>query len=117
MRATLEKLDFPKDEIVVLADKVAKQEVRPTREKIAREINRLVQVTQANELLVIYLAGHSHRQDFVPCDAEPLDRVNQRLEGSISTDELTGWLDPLIARSAWLAIITDCADGPAFPAG
>jgi hypothetical protein len=57
-RLLIDRFEFADDDIRILAEDGDRGERAPTRANIEREFARLAEVAQADDDVVIYLAGH-----------------------------------------------------------
>jgi len=123
------EFDPARDDLVILAasEDAAHQ---PTREHIEREFVRLGKTVQANEPVVILLAGHGSQQPnndpdnpndqeedgldelFLPCDVGKWNGATGTVENAIVDDDFRTWLAAISARQASVWLIMDaCHSG------
>ena len=131
MRGLLvKKFGFSDDRIVTLAEKVGREERKPTRKNIEREFRRLANVVKKGDQVVILLAGHGSQQPdddpenpedfepdgldeiFLPSDVGDWDGGKGRVTNAICDDELRTWLDDIRKKGAFIWVIVDaCHSG------
>lgn len=133
----IERFDFPKDNVVVLADHivveaehVAKDAKKPTRYNIERYWKKLAELAIPGDQIVVLMAGHGsqspQRRDpedddlepdgldevFLPRDIGPWDDTVGTVTNAIRDDELRQWVAAIKAKDASLWVIIDaCHSG------
>jgi len=124
------RFGFSKEHVVVLAERSGEQSVRPTRANIQREFERLAEIAQPRDRVVIFLAGHGSQQPdddpdnpddpepdgldeiFLPADVGSWNGQKGAVANAICDDELRAWLDAIRKRDALVwAIVDACHSG------
>jgi hypothetical protein len=132
MRDTLkERFGFKDADIITLAEG-AGAAGRPTRANIKKEFDRLAQVAQPGDQIVILMGGHGSQQPdqppydeedgldetFLPCDAGPWDGGKEEVTNAIIDDELAVWTKAITDRRAYLWMVVDaCHSGTMLRGG
>ncbi|HVG08596.1 MAG TPA: caspase family protein [Thermoanaerobaculia bacterium] len=119
---------FDPAKVSVLAGWPADPRLRPTRENIVRQIERLTSAVIPGEIVVLFLAGHGSQEpsDGSPDDPEPdgLDEIflpadvkgwngrQGQVENAIRDDEIRHWVEALRGRGALVWLLADaCHSG------
>lgn len=119
---------FDPARVSVLAGWPDDPRLRPTRENIVREIERLTSAVSPGEVVVLFLAGHGSQEpsDGSPDDPEPdgLDEIflpadvkgwsgrQGKVENAIRDDEIRHWVEALRGRGAFVWLLADaCHSG------
>ncbi len=129
MRQTLVDLGTPRQAITVLADGVAGAQGLPTRANILSNFDKLAQLADAGDWVVLYLSGHGSQQPqlqvlnghrepdgldeiFLPYDVARWDGKTGAVENAIADDEIGAAIDKIKKKGALVwAIFDTCHAG------
>lgn len=115
----IKKFDFPCENVTVITDET---DLKPTRSNILEQFSRLIEQTNANDIVVIQYSGHGSRvknsskpngynETIVPCDSGRQPQANK----DIFDDTLNELLQQLCAKTGNITLLVDsCRSGHVF---